>query len=156
MEVSAKGKTFIKGWEKCRLVPYLDDAGYWTVGWGHKLEATDSHDPITQDEADALFDTFVMHLGDELTCLIEVPVTVSQFDAVGDFVYNCGVEAFEGSRAVRGLLNEKDYAGCADGLLLWNKIHDPETGKMVVDVGLDRRRLADRELFLNADYAGNT
>lgn len=156
MEVSDKGRAFIQGWEECRLTPYRDDAGKWTVGWGYKLGPTDSHNPITQDEADALFDTFILHVEDELSGMIEVAVNQSQFDALGDFAYNCGVEAFEGSMAVRHALNAGDYAGCADGLLLWNEVHDPATGKMVVSAGLDRRRHAERALFLNADYTGNT
>lgn len=156
MEVSDKGKAFIQGWEECRLTPYRDVAGKWTVGWGYKLGPTDSHDPITQDEADALFDTWVLHLSGELTWLISVPVNGSQFDALADFAYNCGIEAFEGSMAVRHALNAGDYAGCADGLLLWNEVHDPATGKMIVSAGLDRRRHAERALFLNADYTGNT
>ena len=53
---------FIKGFESCRLTPYRDEGGKWTVGWGHLMQDTDPRDPITQVEADALFETELLAL----------------------------------------------------------------------------------------------
>ncbi len=49
----------IKRHEGCRLRPYRDSLGFWTVGWGHKMESIGPSilaDGITQDEADHLLD----------------------------------------------------------------------------------------------------
>jgi len=49
----------IKHHEGCRLRPYVDTTGHYTIGWGHKMESVGSSilaDGITQDEADHLLD----------------------------------------------------------------------------------------------------
>ena len=154
MEVSASGQKFLCSWEACSLTPYQDIAGNWTVGWGHKMEPTDPHVAITQDEADVLLQHELLTLADTLTSFIEVEVTQSEFDALADFSYNAGVGAFESSTVLRRL-NVSDMQGAADALLLWNKARDTATGKLVVNAGLSRRRTSERDLFLNADYSGN-
>ena len=47
----------IKRHEGCRLRPYRDSLGFWTVGWGHKMESVSTcilSEGITQDDADHL------------------------------------------------------------------------------------------------------
>ena len=47
----------IKRHEGCRLRPYRDSLGFWTVGWGHKMESIGPSilaDGITQEDADRL------------------------------------------------------------------------------------------------------
>lgn len=34
-QLNALGVEIIKSYESCKLTPYRDPAGYWTVGWGH-------------------------------------------------------------------------------------------------------------------------
>ena len=49
----------IKRHEGCRLIPYVDTTGHYTIGWGHKMESIGPSilaDGITQDEADHLLD----------------------------------------------------------------------------------------------------
>lgn len=40
--------------EGCRLTPYQDSLGFWTVGYGHKMSPSDPHGPIGQEYADEL------------------------------------------------------------------------------------------------------
>ena len=154
MQMSLAGRQFLCSWESCLLTPYQDIAGNWTVGWGHELEPTDARDPVTQDEADALLDHDLLDRAVPVNGLIRVTVTQPQFDAIMDFCYNAGIASFTGSTARREL-NAGNPQGCADKLLLWNKARDPATGNLVVSAGLSRRRAAERNLFLHADYSGN-
>ena len=68
----------------------------------------------------------------------------SQFSALCSFIYNVGSGAFQRSTA-RMKLNRKDYLGCADEFLRWKFAG----GRPVA--GLLRRRVAEKELFLNED-----
>jgi len=68
-----------------------------------------------------------------------VPLRQSQFDALYSLCFNIGEHKFKRSTVVRKL-NEGDYHGAADAILLWD--HPPE---------LQKRRKRERALFL-ADY----
>jgi lysozyme len=144
---------FIQGWEKCRLTPYQDQAGNWTVGWGHLMQPGDPRVPITQDEADALFDHELLHTADGVGDLIALPLSQQQFDALVAFSYNCGVGAFASS-TLRTAVNAADFASAADDFGAWNKVRDPATGLLVVSAGLTKRRAAERAIFVNGDYSG--
>lgn len=151
---------FTKGWEGCRLVPYRDDAGYWTVGYGSRLQDSDPHVPITADEAEALFDTHMLYTADRVNYLTSDPatgepyhpLTQQQFDCLCDFAYNLGAGALAGStirkRIIGGYIDE-----IPDLLLMWNKRFDPPTNAYVVDPGLAKRRAAERAIWLHGDYS---
>ena len=71
---------------------------------------------------------------------MKVPLTQGEFDALTDFVFNCGCGAFAGSTMLR-LLNAGDYQSAAGQFDLW----DHAGGQVVA--GLLRRREAEtREL----------
>lgn len=146
-------EAFIMGWERCRLAPYRDQGGRWTVGWGHLMQPTDPIEPITQDEADALFHFELLHTADGVGRLLGIPVSQQQFDALVAFSYNCGLGAFAAS-SLRQAINAVDLAAAAADFAPWNKVRDPDTGLLVVSQGLTRRRAAEREIFVNGDYSG--
>ena len=56
MQTSAKGLTFIRTKEELRLKAYQDEAGVWTIGYGHT--GPDVHEglEITVDQARLLRD----------------------------------------------------------------------------------------------------
>jgi lysozyme len=37
MNVSDPGRVFIQSFEQCRLMPYQDQGGKWTIGYGHEV-----------------------------------------------------------------------------------------------------------------------
>jgi lysozyme len=148
-------ETFIKGWEKCRLTPYLDEGEKWTVGWGHLMASTDDKTAsITQAEADALFDYELCHFADGISKLIFMPMTQYQYDAVVAFSYNCGLGALATS-SLRKCIEDGNFTKAATWFSPWNQIEKPPSSKhFVVSDGLTKRRAAERAIFVSADYSG--
>ena len=148
MKLSEKGRAFIQDFEKCRLMPYKDGGGVWTVGWGHTGAGCRPGFEITQDQADAFFEDDVAHFEKGVLDLVMVPITQGQFDALVSFAFNVGLDQDEDTKA-EGLgdstllkkLNAGDLTGVAIEWVKWNK----DNGKVVN--GLTRRRIAELEMF---------
>jgi lysozyme len=140
MEYSKNGITLTEGFEQCRLVTYRDIKGVLTIGWGHT--GPDVYEGLVwmQAQADAGLLADVQHASDTVNAVVTVPLTQNEFDALVDFAFNCGCNAFKGSTMLK-LLNSGDYAGAAAQLDLW----DHASGKIVA--GLLRRRQAETDLF---------
>ena len=149
MQTSTPMRHLIETWEGCRLDPYKDSVGVWTIGYGHT--GTDVYDgcaSISQDEADALLARdlayFEGHVGD--LC----PVTSQQqFDALVSFTSNLGEGALSGS-TLRRLHNDGDYAGAAGEFLKW----DHAGGQVLA--GLTRRRNGESQVYATGTYGADT
>lgn len=76
-----------------------------------------------------------------LSC-VDVDLQQCEFDALVSFAYNLGVNALRGSTLLRKL-NEGKYEEAADQFLRWDKAK----GKVLP--GLTKRRMAEREMFIN-------
>lgn len=117
----------------------------WTIGWGDTGPDVVPGLTITQAEADQ---RYARRMAGEFEPAVRravtVPLTQRQFDALVSIFYNCGVEALSKSTLVR-LLNAGDTAGAAAQFPRWNM----SGGKVLK--GLDRRREAERLLFLGTD-----
>lgn len=152
--LSPLGEAFIKAFESCRLRPYLDDGGKWTIGWGHLMQPTDPRVPITQEEADALFDTDVLRFVDGVNELVTVDLRQHEFDALCSFAFNVGLD-IDSDQVAEGLgdstllryVNEEKYANAACEFTKWGKVD----GKW--HAGVLRRRAAEQAIFLLADYS---
>lgn len=99
MRASDKLIAFIRKAEGCRLTAYQDAAGVWTIGYGH-TKGVKAGDRITQYQAD-------QWLREDLA-VFEAVVnkcrridTQGKYDAVLDFIYNCGPESWAGSTLKR-------------------------------------------------------
>jgi lysozyme len=138
--------------------PYNDPVGFATVGYGHLIARRrvnqadrsarwlrNQRTPgvLTLGEAKRLLGTDLRSRERAVERLVNVPLTQGQFDCLVSFVFNVGEAAFESS-GVRRRLNQRDYAGAADALMLWNKAGNP----LRVFEGLTRRRTAERARFL--------
>lgn len=144
--------------------PYMDPSKIWTIGWGHAIwyrgrfltgEADRAlarslyPNGLTLAECVKLLDADMakveFFLNKEFTRL-----TQPQFDALGSFAFNCGIDALDGSTLARKL-RQGDVAGAAAEFPRWNK------SKGEVLAGLTRRREAERLLFLTPNaIAGKT
>lgn len=148
VKTSDRGKALIKSFEGCKLMPYKDGGGIYTVGWGHTGAGCRPGFEITQEQADTLFDEDVAHFEKGVLDLVLVPITQGQFDALVSFAYNVGLDQDEDTKA-EGLgdstllkkLNARDFSGAAIEFLKWNK----DNGKVVA--GLTRRRIAELAMF---------
>lgn len=148
MEISQKGLNLIKRYEGCVLHPYLDQGGTPTIGWGmtyypntgKKVSMNDA--TLTQEQADTYFLEMVQPYCNAVLEVVTVPLTQNQLDALTDFSYNLGNEAFRQSTLLQHINNhavvEEDFT-----------IYSHANGKVLV--GLLNRRKAEYTLFITAD-----
>ena len=117
----------------------------WTIGWGDTGPDVFPGLVIARAEADG---RYARRMADEfepaVSAAVRVALTQRQFDALVSIFYNAGVEALRKSTLVR-VLNLCDYAAAAAEFPRWNRSGGAEL------TGLQRRREAERRLFLGAD-----
>jgi lysozyme len=140
MEYSKQGLDLTKGFESCKLTAYQDVKGVWTIGWGTTGPDIVEGLQWTQNEADSALVTRYVLAESTVNRLVTVPLTQGEFDALCDFVYNCGGGAFASSTMLK-LLNNGDYTGAAEQFDRWDKAG----GKVIA--GLLRRRQAETDEF---------
>lgn len=139
----------IKQFEGCRLRPYQDLAGVWTIGWGATYLAngkrvTATTAPISQDQADQLLATLVTKFFNGVTDLLANDTfgwRNTEVAALTSFAYNLGLTALGGSTLMK-LANQGNVQGAADQFPLWCMSNGVKVA------GLFRRREAERALFL--------
>lgn len=148
MTYSEDGIALTKHFEGCSLTAYQDQAGVWTIGYGHTQGVTKG-DICTQELADAWLETDIQAARLAIKACVDVEVSQCQFDALSDFIFNLGAWVFHSSTLLKKL-NAGDYAGAADEFLRWNKVRI--NGVLTVSAGLTRRREAERKMFLGEDW----
>lgn len=132
----------IKKFEGCELVSYPDPATGdkpWTIGYGHTKDVV-SGMTISQEQADEFLKEDVIHSVETVNRLVTTDLKQCEFDALVDFVYNCGQGNFAGSTLLKKI-NANDMEGAALEFQKWNKANG------TILAGLIRRRLAEKELF---------
>lgn len=152
LSLSKKGLQFIAGNEGLELVPYNDDAGNATIGYGHLIHLgpvnkadEEKYAGFNKSAALAYLDSDVAWALHAVQTLVKVALTVPECDALVDFTYNCGVGALSSSTLLKDL-NKGFYSLIPGQLLLWD--HEG----MKVDEGLLNRRKRDAELFAHGIY----
>ena len=146
-ELSERGKAFLKLKEGLRLWAYLDDAGIWTIGYGHT--GPEVHEGLiwSQHEADAMFEREVGRFGSGVDKLVgDRELNQNQFDALVIFAYNIGLANF-GHSGVLSSIRYGNIPGALHSWAQWNHVHDPKSGELVVSLGLSKRRQAEITLF---------
>jgi lysozyme len=125
MDISPAGLSLIRGEEGLRLTPYKDTAGYWTIGYGHKIVQGDPYHPygaiksISADQAETQFQSDVQNLAaNYVRQYVTVPLTQSQFDALTSLVFNIGGSNF-GTSTLLQKLQLQDYNGAAGQFGRW-------------------------------------
>ena len=145
MQVSSNGVGLIKQFEGFRSDPYLDSVGVATIGYGTIMypdgtRVTMNDSPITEDQAEQYLAYQIDQKTTSINNMLAVSVNQNQFDALTSFAYNLGVGALHGSTLLR-LVNQGDFDNAANEFPKWDK-----AGGQVV-AGLERRRLAEQQLF---------
>ena len=142
--------TLLKPSEGCKLRPYRDSAGVWTIGWGtieiDGKPVTADTAPITQARADALMAADVASRVQAIRAAVKVPAQPCEIAAFVDFAYNEGLGAFRSSALLKKF-NEGDKTGCAAQFLVWDKVRDPSTHELVDSTGLENRRKREVVVF---------
>jgi lysozyme len=147
MSLSAGGLESIARIERFEPNIYRDQAGYDTIGYGHKLlpsELQQYQNGITEADARQLLAQDVGVAERAVNRLVSVPLTQNQFDALVSFTYNAGVGAFTNSTLL-SQLNSGNYDGAAGQFGRWNKI--TIGGQKVESRGLTNRRITEQCMF---------
>jgi len=91
MKTSATGLALIEESEGLRTEPYLDVAGFPTIGYGHKiLPGEDFSAGITQEQAANILASDVANAEASVNHLMDPSCNQNQFDALVDFTFNLG------------------------------------------------------------------
>lgn len=133
--------------EGLRLKPYICPAGYPTIGYGTVFKpdgtkVTMEHPEISKETAEEwlLSELKTNYLAGVLKAspsLISYPRVLG---AMTDFAYNLGVARYRGS-TLRKRVNEQDWDGAVEQLMLWTK-----AGGRILP-GLVKRRQAEAVLM---------
>lgn len=132
---------FIKQEEGFRATPYRDASGILTVGYGQTGHDVTPGMQVSPAEAELMLRAELEQVSAEVVMLVRVPLNQGQFDALCDFVYNCGAGQLKSSELLRRL-NHGDVNGAAEQFPLW--VH---VGNRVMP-GLVKRRMAEQSWFL--------
>ena len=141
MAIAESTLSFITHEEGFRNKAYKDSKGLLTIGVGHLIKESEPHlinATLTDEQVKELLRSDLKWCSEAVETSVKVPLAQNQFDALYSLCFNIGETAFRKSTVVRKL-NENDYKGAADAILMWNK---PEV--------LVKRRQRERALFLGA------
>lgn len=139
-----KGLALTERFEGCRLTAYQDQAGVWTIGYGHTGADVTPGLTITQEQARSLLARDVANAAACVNKVVSVRLNQNEFDALVDFVFNLGALAFEGSTLLKNL-NAQNFAAAA------SEFEEFDRAGGVVVAGLLRRRQAEAALFEKDD-----
>lgn len=119
----------IKKFESCVLDAYQDSVGVWTIGYGH-TEGVKKGDRITLYQAEKF-------LKDDLAKFEPVAnkckriATQGQYDAVLDFIYNCGPKNWESSTLKRYIEGSHKTWEIQEQFLRWVNAGGKKLGGLV-------------------------
>ena len=163
MKYSQSGLKLTEQFEGCRLHSYKDCCkhlwekghictddtlngtcvGIWTIGYGHTYGVA-AGQLITLERAGGFLLEDIGWAEHAVNSFVKENLTQHEFDALVDFVFNCGTGTFQRSDVLR-LLNAGNFAGAAKAL----EEYDHSTGKVLA--GLLRRRQAEEAEFNTPD-----
>lgn len=96
MKASQKLIDHIKRSEACALESYKDSAGVWTIGYGHTA-GVKKGDKITAYQAEQFLREDLAKFEPIANKVKRIGSSQGKFDAVLDFIYNCGEGNFNKS-----------------------------------------------------------
>jgi GH24 family phage-related lysozyme (muramidase) len=142
--INQTGLDLLKGYEGCELTAYQDQVGVWTIGYGH-TKGVRSGMTITQTQADQWLQEDVEEYEAAVTECVQANINNNQFSALVSFSFNLGAFALFESTLLK-LLNQGKILEAANEFPRWNKAGGAPA------LGLTRRRLSERALFLSQDW----
>ena len=150
-KMSDAGIAQLKREEGLRLKAYKDEAGVWTIGYGHTGASVFAGQEITEAQADALLRNDLARFEKAVTDSVSVMVPLAQheMDALVSFAFNVGEAGFRNSTLLKKF-NAGDKVGAASEFDRW--VYITQGGNKVVSFILQGRRARERNLFLNGIY----
>lgn len=151
---SATCAALVMHFEAFRSKAYQDLGGSWTVGYGthwrpdgSKVQSTDI---LVREVAVEWLALELARITDE-SLAFQLPQSIKSqlrqhhIDALCSFIYNVGTGAFAGSTLLRHLM-DGNWKGAAGQFKSWSMV--TVEGKKQQAMGLVRRRVTEREIFL--------
>lgn len=133
----------IKEFEGCKLKAYQCPAGIWTIGYGHTGKFVKEGLKISQDQANNfLHDDAMKALNNAFEsskCLSNV--SHEKHAAVADFIFNCGLNAYEHS-TLKKYVDSMQWPKASEEIKKWNHANGKEL------IGLTLRRKRESNLLL--------
>lgn len=119
----------LKKFEACVLSAYKDSAGVWTIGYGHTA-GVKAGDKITQYQAEQfLKDDLAKY--EAAASRVKRLTTQGRFDAVVDFMYNCGIGNFDKSTLKQYIERGKATWEIQEQFLRWVNAGGKKLGGLV-------------------------
>jgi lysozyme len=115
-----EGLELLKGFEGLRLKAYEDQAGVWTIGYGHTRGVQEGR-VITEYEADKLLRADVEVAEECILRHVDAPLRQCEHEALVSLIFNIGAGAFATS-TLRSKLNDREKLGAACEFTRWNKV----------------------------------
>ena len=144
MSMSHQGLQLTMRSEGLRLTSYKCPAGVWTIGYGSTGPDVVEGMTITEEQAEDMLHDDIKVAETGVRTYVTVPLVQSQFDALTDFAFNCGIGALRSSTLLKKL-NSRDYNGASEEFAKWNHGGGRELA------GLTRRRNDEKVMFLAED-----
>lgn len=146
--INAAGLALVREFEGLRLEAYQDQAGVWTIGYGHVGPEVVPGMVCTREQAEAWLVEDLREAEADVLRVLKRPATDNEFSAMVSLAYNIGGSAFSRSTVLKRF-NAGDIRGAAEAFSLWRKV--TVGGRKVDSPGLIRRRAAEAALFLTPD-----
>ena len=129
MKVSQTLIEKLKKFEACSLVAYKDAKGVWTIGYGHTAGVKQG-DKITQYQAEQFLKEDLATF-EAAAQKVKRLTTQGRFDAVVDFMYNCGIAAFNSSTLRKYIEYGKETWMIQEQFLRWVNSGGKKLGGLV-------------------------
>ena len=119
----------IKKFEACPLTAYQDSVGVWTIGYGHTA-GVKKGDKITQYQAEQFLKEDLTKF-EAIANKVKGLSTQGRYDAVLDFIYNCGPANFNSSTLKKYIEGGKKTWECQEQFLRWVNAGGKKLGGLV-------------------------
>lgn len=130
MKASQKLIEHIKKSESCVLTAYQDSAGVWTIGYGHTA-GVKKGDRITLYQAELFLKEDLAKFEPEANKVKLIGSSQGKFDAVLDFMYNCGVGNFNSSTLKKYIESNRKTWEIQEQFLRWVNAGGKKLGGLV-------------------------
>ena len=129
MRASQKLIDHIKRSESCVLTAYQDSAGIWTIGYGHTAGVKNG-DRITAYQAEQFLKEDLVKF-ETIANKVKRIATQGQYDAVLDFIYNCGPGNFNSSTLKKYIESGRKTWEIQEQFLRWVNAGGKKLGGLV-------------------------
>lgn len=130
MKASQQLIDFIKRTEACSLEAYKCPAGVWTIGYGHTAGVKPG-DRITRYQAEQFLKDDLASFEEIASRTKHIGGSQGRFDAVVDFIYNCGSANWNSSTLKKYIETGRKTWECQEQFLRWVNAGGKKLGGLV-------------------------